>query len=148
MQSIITLIAIFLSYLLLNELSHFLFFFSWYKFFLQIYGMVLYFIFFIGILSLAFFPNILIYLWNLSSTNFFASFSDFAVSSFLFQISHSSTTFFIFIVLLPFFFFLFSPSFCFFSSFLCFCYSSFFCFGFYCLLYSFKKFVIFTSSVS
>jgi len=110
--------------------------------------MVWFYIFLISILSLVFFPNILIYLWNLSSTNFCASFSDFAVSSFLSQISHSSTTFFIFIILLPFFFFLFSPSFCFFSSSLCFCYSSFLCFGLYCLLYSFRYFVIFISSVS
>ena len=75
-------------------------------------------IFHVSILSLAFFPNILIHLWNLSRTNFFTSSSDLATSSFSFHISHSSATFFIFIFFLFFCLFFF----CFFFSFFCFCY--------------------------
>ena len=113
--------------------------------------------FLIGILSLVFLPKTWIYLWNLSGTSYFASFFDFAASSFSSQISHSSTIFFTSIIL-SFLDFSFSFSFCsFFSCFffsssffsLSFCFSQpdFPCFDLYCFSQSSRHLVIFTSLV-
>ena len=68
-------------------------------------------IFRVGILSDCFLPKTLIHLWNFSGTHFFASSSNLAVSSFLFQISHSSATLFTSIVFSFFDFFFFPLSF-------------------------------------
>ena len=111
-----------------------------------------------GIHSLAFFLKTWIHLWNLSGTNFFASSSDFATSSSLFQISHSaiifctSSFFGCFFFFFSFFFFpslssLFFSSSSFFSSFFYFCYPDFPCFGLHCFPYSSRHLIIFISPV-
>ena len=80
------------------------FLFFWHKIFLYLYYMVLH--LFIAIPLLAFFPKTWTHLWNLLSTNFLASSSDFTTSSSSYWISHFSTIFFTFIVLFffPFYF--------------------------------------------
>ena len=108
-----------------------------------------------GICSDCFLPKTLIYLWNFSRTNFFASTSDFTASSSLSQISYSSTTFFTSIIFSFFcFFFCFSVFFsCFFSasslisSSFCFCYPDFLCFGLHYFPHSSGHLIIFTSPV-
>ena len=113
-------------------------------------------IFYVGILSNYFLPNILIYLWNCSGTNFLASASDFAAFSSSSQISHSSAILFSSIVLslFSFFFFCFSafsslffPASSFASSSFCFCHHSFPCFGLHCFPHSSEHLVILTSPV-
>ena len=97
------------------------------------------------ILTLCFFPNTQIHLWNFSGTNFFTSSSDFTSSS-LSHIFHPSTTFFTFITLFLFGLFFFFFSFLFFSSF-CFYHPDFLYFSLYCLPYFTEHLVIFISSV-
>ena len=112
-------------------------------------------IFCVGILSDCFLPKILIHLWNFSGTHFFASSSNLAVSSSLFQISHSSATLFTSIVFSFFGFFFFPlsfsshflPAFSFASSSFYFCHPDFSCFGLHCFPHSSGHLIIFTSSV-
>ena len=78
--------------------------------------------------------------------------SDFAASTFLSQISHSSVTLFTFIILSFFCFFFFSSFFCsfsscFFSFFFYFCYFGFPCFGIHCFSHSFRHLIIFISPI-
>ena len=69
---------------------------------------MLFYIFLISILSLAFFPKTLIHLWNYSRTNFFTSSSDFTTSFSSSQIFYSSSILFISIVFLFLCFFFFA----------------------------------------
>ena len=108
-----------------------------------------------GILSDCFLLKTLIHLWNFSGTSFFISASDFAVFSFSFQISQSSTTLFTFIVFsfFYFFFYCFTFSSCFFpassftSSSFCFYYSGFPYFSLHCFSHSSGHLVILTSPI-
>ena len=104
-------------------------------------------IFFIGILSLAFFLKTWIHLWNCWETNFLASSLDFSASSSSFQISipllsSSPLLFFSFSV-----FFLFSASLLYFSSSFYFCYLNFLCFSLHYLPHSSRHLFIFTSPI-
>ena len=131
---------------------------SCYEYFLHVDYTVSYFL--IDIHSLTSLPKKQIYLWNHSETSLFTSFSNLAASSFLFQISYSSTTlftsidlfiFYFFVIFLFLFFFHCSTSSLFFhtsflnSSFLCFYHSNFPWTTLYYFLHFIGHLIIFTT---